>query len=98
MRTEFRKAVLAREMRSLLLFDRKAFHQYPADWFGGKTGSLHPWWMLVEGNERWVLTRLHAMLIFWTTYRKEGNSGSLHGSLSIVSTGLLPEFRGIGLR
>ena len=97
MRTEFRKAVLAREMRSLLLFDRKAFHQYPADWFGREDWkACTPWWMLVDGRK--VGCCAFARHVDFLDHPQEkGNSGNLHGSLSIVSTGLLPEFRGLGL-
>ena len=97
MRTEFRKAVLAREMRSLILFDRKAFHEYPADWFGKEDwNACIPWWMLVEGRKVGCCAFAYSE-DFLESPQERGNRWSSDASLYIVSTGLLPEFRGMGL-
>lgn len=97
MRTEFRKAVLAREMRSLILFDRKAFHEYPADWFDKEDWkACIPWWMLVEGRKVGCCAFAHAA-DFSESPQESGKRRSSDASLYIVSTGLLPEFRGMGL-
>ena len=48
MHTEFRQAVVSEEIRSLLLFDRKAFHEYPGDWFDQATWQTYEsWWLIV---------------------------------------------------
>ncbi len=96
MTTNFRKAVLPKEMRSLILFDRKAFHLYPADWFGQEDwNACIPWWMLVEGRKVGCCAFVHHA-DFWGTLRESQGNRNPRGSLYIVSTGLLPEFRGMG--
>jgi ribosomal protein S18 acetylase RimI-like enzyme len=49
MKTEFRKAVLPREVRSLMAFDRRIFPKsdcFPADYWL----ACEPWWMLAGGR------------------------------------------------
>ena len=51
MRIEFRKAKPS-EIRSLMIFDRKAFAEYPADWFDRKYWeACESWWMIVNGRK-----------------------------------------------
>jgi ribosomal protein S18 acetylase RimI-like enzyme len=80
-KTEFRKAG-ADEIRSLMIFDRKAFREYPDDWFDREYWSVcESWWMIVDG-------------------KKVGCCAFEHGArgwLYITTTGILPEFRGVGL-
>jgi len=46
MTTEFRRAMVPKETRSLVIFDHKAFHQYPADWFDRDDWEVYDtWWM-----------------------------------------------------
>ena len=40
MNTEFRKAIVPEEIRSLVIFDHKTFHKYPADWFGAMSNTV----------------------------------------------------------
>jgi len=49
MTAEFRRAVVAKEHRSLVIFDHQAFHKYPADWFGREDWEhFEAWWMIVN--------------------------------------------------
>src|SRR5208283_4400389 len=50
MRTEFRRAILPDELRSLVTFDHKAFHEYPSDWFDREYWlRCDSWWLLIDG-------------------------------------------------
>lgn len=50
MRTEFRRAILPDELRSLVTFDHKAFHEYPNDWFDREYWlQCESWWLLIDG-------------------------------------------------
>ena len=49
MNAEFRKAVVPEEIRRRVIFDNKAFHEYPADWFDGDDWKLYDsWWMIIN--------------------------------------------------
>ena len=98
MRTEFRKATLPNELRSLIAFDRKVFGAadvFPADYWS----ECESWWMLIDGvkagccafqRNRDFLEDLEA------TPLKDAREPVLRGSLYIATTGLLPRYQGRG--
>jgi GNAT superfamily N-acetyltransferase len=96
MHTEFRRAILPQEIRSLVLFDHKAFHQYPADWFYRDSWEIcEPWWMLVDSRKAGCCA-FQPHMDFQEDIRDGGNP-RLPGSLYIATTGILPHFRRFGL-
>jgi ribosomal protein S18 acetylase RimI-like enzyme len=81
MKTEFRRAEKPRELRSLEIFDRKAFHQYPADWFDREDWkAFDAWWLIVDNRK-----------IGCCAFERASDS-----CLYIASTGILPAFQGQG--
>jgi ribosomal protein S18 acetylase RimI-like enzyme len=97
MNTEFRRAVLPEEIRSLVIFDHKAFHKYPADWFRSDDwNTCEPWWMLVDGRKVGCCG-FERHVDFGNDIRGHRWNPSRHGSLYIVTTGILPEFQRLGL-
>ena len=96
MTTEFRKAVLAEELRSLLIFDRKAFDRYPADWFHAEDwGRFEAWWLIVNGRKIGC-SAFERHVDFQGDIREDGDNPRLRNSLYIATTGILPSFRGLG--
>ena len=90
MRTEFRKAVLPRELRSLQAFDRKVFRSsdwVPADYW--RQCESH--WMLVDG----VKTGCCAFQSH-VDFQEDCNPPR-PGTLYISTTGILPKFQSQGL-
>jgi ribosomal protein S18 acetylase RimI-like enzyme len=96
MNTEFRRAIVPNEIRGLTLFDHKAFQQYPLDWFDRNDWkTLDSWWMIV--NRRKVgCCAFEPHMDFQEDVREDGQNLRLQGSLYIVTTGILPQFRGLG--
>ena len=93
MNTEFRKAVLPAEIRSLVIFDHKAFHEYPADWFRRDDwNTCEPWWMIVDHRKVGCCAFEHHV-DFGNDSPGRGCNPSRRGSLYIVTTGILPEFQ-----
>ncbi len=80
MKTEFRRAQKPDELRSLEIFDRKAFHQYPADWFDRDDWEAFDAWWLIVANRK----------IGCCAFEAHGTT------LYIASTGILPGFQGQG--
>lgn len=97
MRTQFRKAVIPDEIRSLVLFDHKAFHEYPADWFDRDTWrACEAWWLIVDGRKVGCCAfALHQN--FEEDVREDCENPRVRDSLYIVTTGILPRFRGQAL-
>ncbi len=63
-----------------MLFDRKAFHDHPADWFDREYWhTCDAWWMIIDGRKIGCCA---------FEYRR--------GYLYIATTGVLPELRGLG--
>ena len=93
MRTEFRRTRKPEEFRSLEIFDRKAFREYPADWFGRKAWAVFDsWWMIVDGRKIGCCAfEAHVDFQEW-----DGENPFVRGSLYIASTGILPGLRGQG--
>jgi ribosomal protein S18 acetylase RimI-like enzyme len=87
MDARFRKAELPREIRSLLIFDHKAFREYPADWFDHDEWKAYESWWLIVGRRK---IGCCAFDRFPAPGRRQPRS------LFIVSTGILPDFRGQG--
>jgi len=91
MHTEFRKAQPAREMRSLLAFDRKVFpasDRFTADYWK----ELETYWMLIDGVKVGCCAFEEN-----TDFHEDGVHAQLKGSLYIATTGILPRLRGLGL-
>jgi ribosomal protein S18 acetylase RimI-like enzyme len=96
MHTELRRAILPRELHSLVLFDHKAFHKYPADWFDRDYWeACDPWWMIVN-NRKVGCCAFEPNVDFQQDIRADGMNTRLRGSLYIVTTGILPVFQGQG--
>ncbi len=96
MQTEFRRAKLPEETRSLLLFDRKAFSIYPADWFEASDWQrCEPWWMTVN-KKKIGCCAFQRDADFEDDIREQAGNPALPGSLYVVSTGILPAFWGRG--
>lgn len=94
MNTEFRRAILPKEVRSLVTFDHKAFHKYKADWFERDNWeSCEPWWMLFNGIKVGCCA-FERNVDFSDNLEKENPRRP--GSLYISTTGILPRFRGRG--
>jgi len=87
MNVEFRAAVLPRELRSLMAFDRKVFPAsdcFPRAFWK----ECEAWWMLVDGRKAGCCAFQH----------HTGSSEEVEpGSLYVVTTGILPRYRGQGL-
>jgi len=97
MQTEFLRAELPRDLRSLVIFDHKAFRQYPADWFDREMWlDCEAWWMLMDGK-RAGCCAFQKHVDFREDIGQNGQNPHLDGSLYIVSTGILPQLRGLGL-
>jgi GNAT superfamily N-acetyltransferase len=96
MNTEFRKAIVPKEIRSLVIFDHKAFHEYPADWFDRDDWEAYdPWWMIVD-NRKVGCCAFEPHVDFQEDIRDDGKNPRLRGSLYIVTTGILPTLRALG--
>ncbi len=96
MNTEFRRALVPTEIRSLVIFDHKAFHKYPADWFDRDDWkTCDPWWMIVH-DRKVGCCAFEPHVDFQGDIRGDGQNPPLRGSLYIVTTGILPQFRGLG--
>ena len=94
MRTEFRKAILPDELRSLVIFDHKAFHEFKADWFGREYWKKFESWWMIAGNRKVGCCAFERHVDFREDL--EGHNVSCRGSLYISSTGILPCMQGRG--
>ena len=94
MRTEFRKAILPREIRSLMAFDRKVFSS--SDLFDAGTWKMfESYWMIVDGVKAGCCA-FEAHADFQEDINQGDISPPLKGSLYISTTGILPRLRGMG--
>ena len=79
-----------------MIFDHKAFHEYPADWFDQHYWeACDPWWMIVN-NRKIGCCAFEPHVDFQEDIRDDGENPHLRGSLYIVTTGILPSFRSLG--
>ncbi len=94
MKTEFRRAILPSELRSLAAFDRKVF---PSDYFStDQWRTYESYWLLI--NERKVgCCAFEKHVDFADDLREDGLKPYREGSLYIASTGILPKLQGTGL-
>ncbi|MBZ5595142.1 MAG: GNAT family N-acetyltransferase [Acidobacteriia bacterium] len=94
MRTEFRKAILPDEIRSLMAFDRKIFPR--SDLFDVTAWkTCESYWMVVDGVKVGCCA-FEKHVDFREDISEEGVNRSRKGSLYISSTGILPKFQGQG--
>ena len=94
MYTEFRKAILPDELRSLMAFDRKIFPI--ADLFDvGYWKFCEPYWMLVDGRKVGCCA-FEKHVDIQEDIRADRVNPRLKGTLYISTTGILPAFQGKG--
>ncbi|MBZ5604100.1 MAG: GNAT family N-acetyltransferase [Acidobacteriia bacterium] len=92
MRTEFKRAVLPRDLRALVAFDHRVFPQ--PDWFPAEAWSEYEsFWLIVERRRIGCCT-FGEHIDFQHDLR--GIDPRLRGTLYVASTGILPAFRGAG--
>jgi len=97
MHTEVRPAILPEELRSLVLFDHKAFAEYPSDWFGPLHWQLYqPWWLILDGRKVGCCAFEH-QVDFRGDAPDDNQTPLRKGSLYIASTAIIPDSRGRGL-
>jgi len=95
MKTEFRKAVIPDDVRSLRAFDRQVFRR--DDWFGTEDWRTYEsWWMVVEGV-RVGCCAFEPNVDFQEDVRADGTNPAMKGSLYISTTGILPRVQQSGL-
>src|SRR2546421_12943572 len=94
MMTEFRKAKLPSELRSLMAFDRKVFPT--SDLFDAAYWkTCEPYWMLVDGIKVGCCA-FEKHVDFQEDISADGVNPRLNGSLYINTTGILPKYQGKG--
>jgi ribosomal protein S18 acetylase RimI-like enzyme len=94
MKTEFRKAIVPAELRSLQAFDRKVFRKsdlFPASYWK----ICESYWMLIDGVKVGCCA-FEKHIEFQHDIRPDGVNPRMEGSLYISTTGILPRFQGQG--
>jgi GNAT superfamily N-acetyltransferase len=95
MKTEFRKAIPAAEIRSLMAFDRKVFP--PSDLFDADYWrACVVYWLIVDGVKAGCCA-FEEHVDFQDDLRADGVNPPLKGSLYVASTGIHPKYQGQGL-
>ena len=97
MQTEFRPANIPAELRSLVLFDHKAFAAYPSDWFDSSHWRTYQAWWLILNRRKVGCCALQPNVDFQGNAPDQNQTPPRKGSLYIASTAVLPEFRSLGL-
>jgi ribosomal protein S18 acetylase RimI-like enzyme len=97
MHTEFRRARLPQKLRSLVLFDHKAFSQYPADWFHREDWKTYDSWWLIVNRRKVGCCAFAPFVDFQEELGEGGPQPPRQTSLNIVTTGILPAWRRLGL-
>jgi len=93
MQTEFRKAMLPDDLRSLVAFDRRLF---PSDYFSGAQWKhFNAYWMLIDGK-RVGCCAFWEHVDFQEDVRADRMNPRQEGTLYIVSTGIATRFQGMG--
>lgn len=95
MKIEFRAAVPATEIRSLMAFDRKVFPR--ADLFDAAYWRACTVYWLIANGIKVGCCAFEEHVDFQDDVRTDGINPPLKGSLYIASTGILPKFQGKGL-
>lgn len=94
---EFRRALIPKELRSLVTFDHKAFQDHPGDWFERDVWRhCEAWWMIVDKRKAGCCA-FQPHVDFQEDIRDDFLNPVRNGSLYVVSTGILPSFQGTGL-
>jgi ribosomal protein S18 acetylase RimI-like enzyme len=97
MHTEFRRALLPQEMRSLVLFDHKTFFQYPDDWFDRDDWNVYEAWWLIVNQRKVGCCAFATYRNFQEELGEVRQQTALGTTLYIVTTGILPAWRRQGL-
>lgn len=91
MTTEFRKALIPKELRSLVVFDHKEFPRSDCFLRDGWR-KYESWWMVVDGRKIGCCAfELHKS--FQEDVREDGENADLRGSLYVASSGIIPSLR-----
>jgi ribosomal protein S18 acetylase RimI-like enzyme len=94
MHTEFRAAILPKEIPGLVAFDHKVFPR--ADWFSKTDWAAYiSYWMIVDKTQVGCCAFQHNV-DFQEDVREHGANPPRRGSLYISSTGILPRFQRMG--
>jgi ribosomal protein S18 acetylase RimI-like enzyme len=96
MHTEFRRAEIPKEIRSLIIFDHKAFQKYPADWFDQATWQATESWWMIGGKRKIGCCAFERHIDFKEDIHPDKDNPHRRGSLYIATTGILPQFRTMG--
>ncbi len=97
MHVEFRPALIPKELRSLVLFDHKAFAAYPSDWFDSAHWRAYQSWWLILNRRKVGCCAFQLNVDFQGDARNGIQTPKRKGSLYLASTAILPAFRGLGL-
>jgi ribosomal protein S18 acetylase RimI-like enzyme len=94
MKTEFRKARVPQELRSLVAFDAKVFRA--SDRFDAPAWlECESWWMRI-GARKIGCCAFQKHVDFQEDLREDRSNVRLENSLYIVTTGILPPFQRMG--
>lgn len=96
MHTEFRRAIIPEELRSLVSFDHKAFHKYPGDWFDQDAWRIYEAWWMILGKRKIGCCAFARHIDFTEDIYPDKENPRRRGSLYVASTGVLPDFRAMG--
>jgi ribosomal protein S18 acetylase RimI-like enzyme len=92
MKTEFRKAILPKELKRLVAFDHRVFRN--ADWFTkADWKGYESYWLIVDGVKVGCCAFQHNVDF---QDDQENENPPRRGSLYIPTTGVLPRFQGKG--
>ena len=95
MNTEFRKANVRKELRSLMIFDRKVFPR--SDVFSAEQWrNCTPYWLLIQGRKAGCCA-FEEHVDFTDDQTEDQSPSPAVGTLAIATTGILPAYRGKGL-
>ncbi len=94
MNIEFRRAIVPREIPSLVAFDHKTFPR--ADWFSAADWKHYEAYWMIAGKTKAGCCALQPHVDFQEDIREDGVNPPCPGSLYIASTGILPRYQGMG--